>query len=61
MNKAKELSSPIDKAVFDYNLIEDGDRILIGASGEKTLRRCWNIFRLGLSVKTAILNIWAFL
>ena len=35
MNKAKELSSPIDKAVFDYNLIEDGDRILIGASGGK--------------------------
>ncbi len=27
MNKAKELSSPIDKAVFDYKLIEDGDRI----------------------------------
>ena len=35
MNKAKELSSPIDKAVFDYNLIEKGDRILIGASGGK--------------------------
>ena len=35
MNKAKELSSPIDKAVFDYKLIEDGDRILIGASGGK--------------------------
>lgn len=29
------LDSRIDKAVFDYNLIEDGDRILIGASGGK--------------------------
>ena len=25
----------IDKAVFDYNMIEDGDRLLIGASGGK--------------------------
>lgn len=25
----------IDKAVFDYHLIEDGDRILVGASGGK--------------------------
>ena len=25
----------IDKAVFDYKLIEEGDRILIGASGGK--------------------------
>ena len=25
----------IDKAIFDYNMIEDGDRILIGASGGK--------------------------
>lgn len=25
----------IDKAVFEYNMIEDGDRILIGASGGK--------------------------
>lgn len=33
--KKPKLSSLIDKAVFDYNLIEDGDRILIGASGGK--------------------------
>jgi len=33
--KLPKLSSLIDKAVFDYNLIEDGDRILIGASGGK--------------------------
>ena len=25
----------IDKAVFDYKMIEDGDRLLIGASGGK--------------------------
>jgi len=30
-----KLSSLIDKAVFDYNMIEDGDRILVGASGGK--------------------------
>lgn len=35
MKKPPRLSSLIDKAVFDYNLIEKGDRILIGASGGK--------------------------
>ena len=35
MKKSPRLSSLIDKAVFDYNLIEKGDRILIGASGGK--------------------------
>jgi len=35
MKKAPKISSLIDKAVFDYNLIEDGDKILIGASGGK--------------------------
>ena len=30
-----KLFSIIDKAVFDYKLIEDGDNILIGASGGK--------------------------
>lgn len=35
MKKIPRLSSLIDKAVFDYNLIEKGDRILIGASGGK--------------------------
>ena len=35
MNKEPKLSSLIDKACFDYNLIEKGDRILIGASGGK--------------------------
>ncbi|MCK9170777.1 MAG: tRNA 2-thiocytidine biosynthesis protein TtcA [Treponema sp.] len=35
MAKHPKLSSLIDKAVFDYNMIEDGDRILIGASGGK--------------------------
>ena len=29
------LFSVIDKAVYDYNMIEDGDKILIGASGGK--------------------------
>ena len=33
--KEPRLSSLIDKAVFDYNLIQDGDKILIGASGGK--------------------------
>lgn len=31
----KKLAALIDKAVFDYNLIEDGDRILLGISGGK--------------------------
>lgn len=31
----KFLYSIIDKAIFDYRLIEDGDRILVGASGGK--------------------------
>ena len=35
MNKEPKLSSLIDKACFDYNLIEKGDRILIGASSGK--------------------------
>ena len=35
MKKSPRLSSLIDKAVFDYNLIEKDDRILIGASGGK--------------------------
>lgn len=35
MKKSPKLFSLIDKAVFDYNLIEKGDRILIGASGGK--------------------------
>lgn len=34
MHKPK-ISSLIDKACFDYNLIEKGDKILIGASGGK--------------------------
>ena len=29
------LFSVIDKAVYDYKMIEDGDRILVGASGGK--------------------------
>ena len=35
MKKEPKLSSLIDKACFDYNLIQKGDRILIGASGGK--------------------------
>lgn len=36
--------SAIDKAVFDYNLIEKGDRILIGASGGKDSTLLINYF-----------------
>ena len=35
MKKEPKLSSLIDKAVFDYKLVEKGDRILVGASGGK--------------------------
>ena len=35
MKKKPKISSLIDKAIFDYNLIEDNDKILIGASGGK--------------------------
>ncbi len=35
MSKEPRLESLIDKACFDYNLIEKGDRILVGASGGK--------------------------
>ncbi|MCR4580784.1 MAG: tRNA 2-thiocytidine biosynthesis protein TtcA [Treponema sp.] len=35
MKKAPKLSSLIDKAIFDYGLLEKGDRLLIGASGGK--------------------------
>lgn len=33
--KKNKLFSMIDKAVFDFNLIEKGDKILVGASGGK--------------------------
>lgn len=35
MRKSPKISSLIDKAIFDYNLVEKNDRILIGASGGK--------------------------
>lgn len=35
MKKNPKISSLIDKACFDYSLIENGDKILIGASGGK--------------------------
>lgn len=35
MKKEPKISSIIDKAVFDYSLIEPGDKILVGASGGK--------------------------
>ena len=35
MKKEPEISSLIDKAVFDYQLIEENDKILLGASGGK--------------------------
>ena len=35
MKKQPDIFSLIDKAVFDYNLIEKDDRILVGASGGK--------------------------
>lgn len=33
--KSNRIFSLIDKVIYEYNLIEDGDRILIGASGGK--------------------------
>ena len=30
-----QLFSVIDKAIFDYNMIEPGDKLLLGASGGK--------------------------
>ena len=35
MKREPKISSLIDKACFDYNLIEEGDKILIGVSGGK--------------------------
>lgn len=35
MQKTNSLNSRIDKAIFEYKLLEDGDKILIGASGGK--------------------------
>lgn len=35
MKKSPKMSSLIDKSIFDYKMIENGDRILIGASGGK--------------------------
>lgn len=35
MAEIKQIHSRIDKAIFEYNMIEDGDRILIGVSGGK--------------------------
>ncbi|MFP4485063.1 MAG: ATP-binding protein [Spirochaetaceae bacterium] len=32
---ARSISRKIDKAIFRYNLIEDGDRVLVGVSGGK--------------------------
>lgn len=33
------------KGVVEYGLIEEGDKILIGLSGGKTLWRWWNCWR----------------
>ncbi len=44
MKKIPKISSLIDKACFDYNLIEKGDRILIGASGGKDSTALINYF-----------------
>lgn len=35
MKNSPKLSSLIDKAIFDYKMLEPGDRVLIGASGGK--------------------------
>ena len=35
MKKEPKISSLIDKAIFDYQLIEENDKILLGASGGK--------------------------
>ena len=44
-----KLQSLIDKAVFDYAMIEDGDRILVGASGGKDSTALVESFALRLS------------
>ena len=44
MKKLPKISSLIDKAIFDYNLIENGDRILLGASGGKDSTLLINYF-----------------
>ena len=33
VSKKSALYSAIDKVIFDYNLIQDGDKIVVGASG----------------------------
>ena len=35
MKNEPKISSLIDKAIFDYQLIEENDKILLGASGGK--------------------------
>ena len=60
MKKSPRLSSLIDKAVFDYHLIEKGDRILIGASGGKDSTALIKYF-VDRAGQTAILSIKLYL
>ena len=40
MNEMKRLLSFVRRAVDDYNMIEEGDRIAVGVSGGRTLWHC---------------------
>ena len=37
----RKVEEKVKKAIFEYGLIVDGDRILIGLSGEKIRWRWW--------------------
>ena len=55
-----KLFSIIDKAIFDYKLIEEGDRILVGASGGKDSTALIEYFaaRKSKTVKTSTLPVF---
>ena len=55
MQKTNSLNSRIDKAIFEYKLLEDGDKILIGASGGKDSTALIEYFSNRKNAKTPIL------